>query len=180
MSRLRTPKPVKPMIAVFSADRAKLAAAVRRAEEIIGRIDYASLEFLFDHTGYYHAEMGEPLYKRFFSSETLIDPAGLADIKIRCTALETEWTEGGKRSVNIDPGYVSAERVVLTTGKNYAHRIYLGGGVYADLTLIYEKGGFRTLPWTYPDYAAPETQAAMLDIRKKYLDQLRSMQGEDE
>ncbi len=62
---------------------------------------------------------------------------------------------------------------MLATGKNYLHRIYLGRGVYADLTLIYEKGGFQPLPWTYPDYASPEVRAVLALMRERLLDQLR-------
>ncbi len=61
----------------------------------------------------------------------------------------------GKRQVNLDPGILSEERLILATGKNYTHRIYLRNGIYGDLTLIYGKGSYRTLPWTYPDYSDP-------------------------
>jgi len=173
VSRLRPPLPVKPVAAVFSAERPLLAQAAERLETILGPLDYAGEEFLFDQTEYYRAEMGWPLLKRFFSAEDLIDPAELVNIKIKTMAVEVEFTVEGKRRVNIDPGYISAERLVLATGKNYAHRIYLGQGVWADLTLIFEKGRFRPLPWTYPDYAADLALRTMGDIRKKYLDQLR-------
>ena len=72
---------------------------------------------------------------------------------------------GGERQ-NIDPGYVLHERFVLASGKNFSHRIYIGDGIYADLTLIYQNGNFQKLPWTYPDYA----DQAMLN----FLDQVRS------
>ena len=48
---------------------------------------------------------------------------------------------------------MARERLVLATGKNFPHRIYLDHGIYGDLTLIYGQGGLRTLPWTFPDYA---------------------------
>ena len=84
-------------------------------------------------------------------------------------ALETEFSVDQKRRVNIDPGYLVLERFVLATGKNFAHRIYLGRSIYADLTLVYRRGGFQTLPWTYPDYAA-ETMLKFLDqVRQKYV-----------
>jgi len=148
-------------------------------EDILGSLDYAGEEFLFDHTAYYRAEMGWPLFKRFFSAEDLIDPTELVKIKIKTMAAEAEFMVEGKRKVNIDPGYMSAERLVLATGKNYVHRIYLGQGVWADLTLLFEKGCFRPLPWTYPDYTADLTLRTMSDIRKKYLNQLRQRGQED-
>ena len=42
--------------------------------------------------------------------------------------------------------------MVLATTKGFAHRIYLGSGIFADLTLVYENGTYRGLEWTYPDY----------------------------
>jgi hypothetical protein len=71
--------------------------------------------------------------------------------------------------VNIDPGYLVHERFVLATGKNFTHRIHLAEGIYADLTLIYTKGAFQTLPWTYPDYADEKMLFFLEGVRKKYL-----------
>jgi hypothetical protein len=82
--------------------------------------------------------------------------------------LEHEHSSNGKRVVNIDPGYLLHERFVLATGKNYSHRIYIGKGIYADLTLIYAKGGFKPLPWTYPDYASEIIITFLEQVRKKY------------
>jgi hypothetical protein len=71
--------------------------------------------------------------------------------------------------VNIDPGYMVLPRFVLASGKNFAHRIYIGKGVYADLTLIFVKGKFQTLPWTYPDYAEENMLAFLTQVRNKYV-----------
>ena len=76
--------------------------------------------------------------------------------------------QDGKRSVNIDPGYLLYERFVLATGKNYSHRIYVGQGIYADLTLIFQKGAYRPLPWTYPDYADAPMADFLMEVRHKY------------
>jgi hypothetical protein len=110
-----------------------------------------------------------------------MDPVELVPLKIWTNELENEFRiSNSKRQVNIDPGYVSAERLVLATGKNNVHRIYLGQGVWADLTLIFEKGKFKTLPWTYPDYASAEIRSIMADLRKRYQDQIRLQTGEEE
>jgi len=103
----------------------------------------------------------------------LIDPNDLVDLKIWTVELEARFSDDmARRQVNIDPGYISIERLVLATGKNNVHRIYLGRGVWADLTLIFQQGEFRPLPWTYPDYASEAVRTVMQDIRRKYLDQL--------
>jgi hypothetical protein len=92
----------------------------------------------------------------------------LPEIKLATNAIEQAHAAGGRRRVNIDPGYLLLERFVLATGKNYSHRIYLGHGIYADLTLIYRQGTFQTLPWTYPDYAEPPLGRFLLAVRGKY------------
>jgi hypothetical protein len=79
------------------------------------------------------------------------------DIKLWSDELEGKGTVGGQRKVNIDPGYICLEQVMLATGKNYIHRIYLDRGVFANLTLIYEKGSFKAIPWTFPDYSEDKT-----------------------
>jgi hypothetical protein len=69
------------------------------------------------------------------------------------------------------------ERFVLATGKNFTHRIYLGRGIYADLTLVYRGGGFQALPWTYPDYADARLQAFLLRARNKLVHDLKALAG---
>ena len=75
--------------------------------------------------------------------------------------------------VNLDPGYMLLERFVLASGKNFSHRIYIGRRIYADLTLIYTKGRFQTLPWTYPDYAEQNMLTYLEQVRKKYVADLK-------
>ena len=97
--------------------------------------------------------MGSPLFRRLFGFKQLIQQHDLGQIKLTTNSIEHQYSSGNKRLVNIDPGYLLHERFVLATGKNYSHRIYIGKGIYADLTLIYCHGRFESLPWTYPDYA---------------------------
>lgn len=175
MSRLKDSIKVKPMAALFSADREKISSAALKLEEKLGPLDYISNEFEFNQTSYYREEMGWPLYKRFLAAERLMDPADLVDLKIWADQVESDFAGGAdQRNINIDPGYICAERLVLATGKNFTHRIYLDRGVYADLTLVFEKGGFKSLPWTFPDYASVEVKQMMFDIRQKYMDQIKN------
>ena len=68
------------------------------------------------------------------------------------------------------------ERLVLATGKNFAHRIYIGKCIYADLTLIYQKNGYQPLPWTYPDYAHGSIRHFLTLVRNKYMEDLKEVQ----
>lgn len=174
LSTLTSPDPVKLVAAVFSADSKYIETAAMRIEEFTGPLDYAGAPEPFDQTDYYRPEMGGPLVKRLFAVEKLIDPAELVEIKIKCVDLEKEMSIGGKRTVNMDPGYVGVDKFVLSTGKPAAHRIYLGKGVWAEVTMVYQSGCFIELPWTYPDYASEPIVECLTDIRKKYLEQMRS------
>jgi hypothetical protein len=175
VSRLTIPKPVKPIVALLSPGKELIKQCASQLEDVIGRMDYASELMMFDYSDYYCDEMGAPLFKRFFSFETLMDPAALPDIKVSCQKIEDDFSVDGKREVNIDPGYISIERLVLATGKNQPHRIYLNRGVWADLTLIYQFGSFAKLSWTYPDYASDQVLRVMEEIRRHYLKQVKAL-----
>jgi hypothetical protein len=54
---------------------------------------------------------------------------------------------------------------VLASCKDYSHRLYLGDGVYGELTLIFEHGAWRAMPWTYPDYRTEAYQAFFSRVR---------------
>ncbi len=142
-------------------------------EDKFGGIDYISPLLPFNFTDYYNEEMGSPLFRYILSFSNLFDPEGIYKVKLITNSFERETSRDGKRIVNIDPGYVSLNQLVLFTTKNYAHRIYLGEGIYADLTLIYRKGTFHPLPWTYPDYGSEEYIKMFNKIRSMYKEKLR-------
>ncbi len=168
MSRPQPPSPAKLVIGLFMKDKALLEPAARTLSEVFGPVDLMSRWLPFDFTSYYEPEMGKPLFRRLLAIKPLVAQEELPGIKHRTNGLETEYSDGGLRKINIDPGYLLLERFVLATGKNYSHRIYIGENIYADLTLTYTKGAFQTLPWTYPDYASPEIRQFLLQVRHKY------------
>jgi hypothetical protein len=167
---------VKLIMSLFSAEEDLLEKAILRVAEFFGPVDWQSPPLFFDRTQYYVKEMGWPLHRRFITFEKLIRPEALVEIKRRTNSLEQEYLEQGKRRINIDPGYIAMERLVLATGKNYIHRIYLAKGIYADLTLIFNKGTFKPLAWTYRDYADPEIIAVLNQLREQYKNKLRGLE----
>ena len=54
--------------------------------------------------------------------------------------------------VNVDIGFITPENFLLATTKNYAHRVFIGQNIFADLTYQCTDGVYQTLPWTYPDF----------------------------
>ncbi|MBW2412302.1 MAG: DUF4416 family protein, partial [Deltaproteobacteria bacterium] len=166
-------KPAKLIIGLFLKQKQLLDELADDLCARFGAVDIISGWLPFDFTSYYAEELGAPLFRRLFSFEKLIQQDALAKIKLSTNQLEHKYSQNGKRRVNIDPGYMLHERFVLASGKNFSHRIYLNEGVYADLTLIYHKGGFQKLPWTYPDYTDPSMQTVLERMRRKYILEVR-------
>jgi hypothetical protein len=133
-----------------------LEPAKRQLERSFGPIDLESPVVPFDYTDYYTDEMGPGLSRQWVSFGGLRERAYLARAKHAAVAAEEDLSAGGLRRVNIDPGYIDDAQVVLATSKNFSHRIYIGMGHYAEVTLIRRRGEFCALEWTYPDYQSPE------------------------
>jgi hypothetical protein len=169
MSCPSEPDDVKLVASIFSSDKNLIDRTVNDLEVFFGSCDMISAFLLFDYTRYYEKEMGWPLFRRFVSFERLIRPEDLVNVKIKTYDIEHRYMNADNRRVNIDPGIISAERLILATGKNYSHRIYLSNGIYADLTLIYRFGTFRSLEWTYPDYADNNVISFFNSVRADYL-----------
>lgn len=169
---------VKPVKLICGVLYRKTVDPNRLDEELISRlgpIDFKSEPFPFHFTAYYENEMGRNLIKRFYAFEKLILPDNLADIKNVTILIEKNFSSEGRRTVNIDPGYLEESKLVLASTKNFSHRIYLKDGIWAEVTLRYEKGDFVTHPWTYPDYARPLTTDFLKMAREKYRTQLRNI-----
>ena len=173
MSQPREPDPVKLIASIFTPKDDLIREVINELSLRYGPVDWESPPMFFDRTRYYEREMGWPLHRRFVSFEYLISPDDIVNVKLETNELESRYLQEGNRLVNIDPGYIGLERLVLATGKNYVHRIYLRKGIYADLTLIYKKGSFRSLDWTYKDYANPKMIEMFNNVRKRYTEQLK-------
>ena len=170
---------VKLVSSLFSSQELLIEKGIQELEQLFGHTDWVSPRLLFDRTRYYEREMGWPLHRRFISFRDLVRPEDIAGIKLKTNNIENRHTQDGKRILNIDPGYVALERLVLATGKNYTHRVYLSKGIFADLTLIFNRGSFRPLEWTFKDYASPEIISLFNDVRERYKRQLRGVIKEE-
>ena len=143
MSEPKPAQPAKLVVALLLGDKELLPRIATSLKAAFGVLDLVSPWMDFHYTDYYRSEMGAPLFRRVLAFKQLIHQQQLARIKCRTNELEQALAVQGQRRVNIDPGYLLYERFVLATGKNYAHRIYIGEGIYADLTLVYQKGGYQ-------------------------------------
>jgi len=143
-----------------------------RLEAEFGPIDIRSHTIPFDHTSYYSAEMGEALFRMWFSHQPLISPADIALTKLKTNRIEQLLSSAGKRRVNVDPGYLSLSKFILVTTKDAPHRIYLTDGIFAEVTLRYHRHAWIPFQWTYPDYKEEVALAFFHAVRQRYLHQL--------
>lgn len=157
MGAIGTPKPVYIFASIIFKLDERLEAAEKEVRRTIGDVLEKTAPIRFYQTDYYEDEMGEGLSRVFLLFNPLFERECLPDIKLKTNIIEDALSREGKRTVNIDPGYLSLENIILATTKGYSHRIYLGKGIFGDLTLIYHNKTYSPLGWTYPDYGSNET-----------------------
>lgn len=141
------------MVGLLAAGAELLALAEQAIEQELAAPQLRSPDIPFDFTNYYTAELGSPLIRRWVCLAGLFVPERLADIKRRTCIIESRLSDNaGRRRVNIDPGILTLHSLILASHKDYAHRVPLGQGTYAEITLLFRNGRWHPLQWTYPDY----------------------------
>jgi hypothetical protein len=168
MGTIVLPEPVKLFTGIIAASDVLADQAIRQLTASWGSVDCASTRIPFDFTGYYAPEMGASLLRCWVGFERLIHPGDLSNLKVAANDQETGFAVAGQRQVNIDPGYLTAAKVVLASTKDYSHRIYLDRGIYAEVTLHYQHNAFTFLPWTYPDYQSETALTFFRELRVRY------------
>ncbi|KMQ50478.1 hypothetical protein CHISP_2596 [Chitinispirillum alkaliphilum] len=127
----------------------------------------------FSWSDYYSDEMGEDLLKYYAVYPFPFKREQLPEIKNFTNELEKKWALEGKRTINLDPGYLARDKLVLASTKDFFHRLYLGRGIYGEVTLHYRRGVFRHFSWSYPDYKESEFQDFLSMARADLVYKLR-------
>ncbi len=176
-------KKVKLFSGFIFHDPATYPGIKKQLEDSFSPVDFETDVLPFDFTTYYNGEMGSPLYRCFVSFHDLIPPEQLPDIKLLTNKIEIETALEGKRTVNLDPGYLSEANIVIATTKNYYHRIPLAKGIYAHMEYTLKGNSLQTLEWTYPDFKSPEYRdffRKLLEIYKRNLKEERKSRKQNE
>jgi hypothetical protein len=175
MATIRNSLPVKLFVSVLSSIPAAARLAEERLEAQFGPVELKSETFPFDQTHYYDREMGAPIQRVFLAFPGLISATGLAHIKVSTNELERriadEYTQV-PRPVNLDPGYLDQAKVVLASTKDFSHRLLVAEGIYAEVTLYFQSGEWRSWPWTFPDFRTGQYSRFLSRLRNVYRDQL--------
>lgn len=165
---LQPGEPAAFLCAVMARGADAVDAAVADLAARFGAVQARSPTWAFDMSGYYEAEMGPGLAKGLVWLGDPIDPERLAGRKRQTLAFERERAVGElQRTVNVDPGLLSEESLVLATTKASGHRVAIAAGLWAEVTLRFERGEYRPLPWTYPDYRGAEVGRFLLGVRRR-------------
>jgi len=177
MWEVAEPKPVKLIVGILAADKRCLDAAMASVTARFGKADMVSQVWDFYQTDYYKDELGDKPVRQFVSIDELIDPGQLAEIKHRANEIERTLAEeldsGLPRPVNLDPGMIEPSKLVLASTKNFSHRIYIGNGMYAELTLSFCKGRWQEFSYTFPDYKEQRYHGFLSKVRDRLVEQLR-------
>ena len=169
MSGIRKVIPVKPVCAITFIKTLDIKELEIQLETILGKVDDRSDIYPFSFTSYYSDEMGKDLMKQFLSFSPCVSPETLPEMKRKTNELEETWSEQGKRQVNCDPGYLTGSKLVLASTKDFAHRIFLGQGIYGDLQLQYRHNKFWPEAWTFPDYQTDLALTFFSRIRSRFV-----------
>jgi hypothetical protein len=175
MGEIRKHPPVKLIVGMIGVDESIFSVAEESLSAKFGVIDFQSNILHFVYTDYYIREMGSNLFRKFITLEKLIQPEEIATIKLFTNELEKEFLfpDTSRRKINLDPGYVTAAKLILASTKDHIHRIYLKDGIFVETTLRVENKSFQPWQWTYPDYRSEEYIQIFNEIRQLYMSQLR-------
>jgi hypothetical protein len=180
MGQATSPARVKLFIAFLYNTEAPVDEILNRLGHRFGEVQYSHGPVPFSWSDYYRDEMGGSLEKRYFNFLAGIDRAVLPEIKKFTNNLEMEYArDNGSRIINIDPGYVARDKVVLATTKDFYHRLYLADGIFGEVTLHYRKGKFRYFSWTYPDFRDEAVLRFLERVRAPLVKEIRDGDTED-
>lgn len=167
-------EPVLLVVAGFSRHASLLDEAAIQLSQIFGPIALHGPTVEFRNTAYYQATMGDGLLKRYWAFTKLQEPDQLAHVKRQTIQIEQQiilsrhFDEA--RPLNLDPGFLGLGKFVLATTKDQAHRIYLHGGIFAEVTLRFHDSEFEACPWTYPDWQLPQVLTFLKQARRYFSD----------
>ena len=171
--------PVKLIVGVLACDEHALNASHAPLMGRYGPTDLVSEVYPFDMTAYYVSEAGPNMVRQFMAFETLIDPGRLAAIKHETNrmeqALAKQLDTPYPRPVNFDPGFIEPSKLVLASTKNFAHRIYIGDHMYAEVTMTYNRGKWETFPFTFPDFKSGRYNGFLSKVREAVVRQQRAL-----
>ncbi len=156
MIRTLEPPPGRLILSTVSSSVDALAEALEKLERRFGRVQFETDAIPCSDAERFREEMGDRPQRRFFSFERMVARCSLIDVKAACDKIEPQFADEVDgfmfRTVNLNPGIMSEENLIMAGHRELNHCVYIGQGTYAEIALIYTRGQFVRLPWTNPDF----------------------------
>ena len=166
------PPPGKLILSIIYSSIDALSDCLKTLERRFGRVQYETAELECDVAERYQEEMGGDIFRRFFSFEQLTPRSALTSIKGICHKIEPNFSDHVDgfhfRTVNIDPGILTTNNLVMASHHEYGHSVYLTNGVYSELILVWSQGRFVRLPWTSADFYDDEVVDLFERVRASF------------
>ena len=157
------------MVSLLAGSEEPRTEAVELLSREFGPLAALSGLLAFDHTDYYEPEMGAGLTRRLASFQEPLPLWYLPLAKRACLEIESRLAGPEGRRVNLDPGLLSEDSLVLASTKPRPDRVCLARGLYAQVMLVFREGEYRPNSWTYPDYAGHEIKSILKICRGRLL-----------
>jgi hypothetical protein len=176
MGKTRHVEPARLFLALMWSAACDVEAVEAELQERYGRARYCAGPLCFAATDYYEKEMWSGLRKSYRVYGGDFDRVLLPGTKTYTNGLEERFSVDGRRTCNLDPGYLSRDKLALASTKDFFHRLYLGEGIFGETTLHFREGRFRHFSWTYDDYKHPEVLKMLVRARAQLVGCIRKQQ----
>ena len=123
-----------------------------------GEVKAEGSSYAFSFTDYYEKEMGSNLKKKFLIFNKEISKQDLIDIKLFITEIEEKYSINNKRTINIDPGYLSSKEFVLATFKQRSFKEKIHDKVWLHKVLEFDGNNIKHFFHTFADYKDKNNQ----------------------
>ena len=157
---------MKLLMAVMYNDKESCNKAVDELKSQFGEIVDESAEYDFNFTDYYEKESGKNLKKKFLSFKKTITKEELSKIRLMTGNIEDKFRIKNKRTVNIDPGYISKEGVFMASVKKKRFKTLIKNGIYLHKVLSFEGDKLVELNYTFADYKQNKVKEFLFRISK--------------
>jgi len=165
MATAKEYSPVIPFCAVMFCEKKLFEKVLNFLKIELGEIAKISDEIDFSgETDYYDDEMEcQNIKKVYIIFKNPMKRENLAELKCKTNEFEQKFAQNNKRQINLDPGYITKDKFVLASAKDFSHRIAIGHGIFAETTLNFSAGDkIRRFSWTYNDYLIPQVQELLI------------------
>lgn len=156
----------KLFISILYKDEDLLNKVLKNLKNKFGDIENYNLTYPFTFTDYYEKEMGKNLIKKFIVFKDLIDKKDIGNIKIETIKIEKKYSKDNKRTINLDPAYLTKGELVLPSVKEKPYKIKKDN---VFLHKIYEfNKEVKTFYHTFPDFKTEKVKDFFKKINQTF------------